>query len=106
MKLTTAPICSFALALAIGTMLTGGSLAAGEATEAGAKALIAQPAVLHDTLKKQIAPIAKIRVGTGFGINRFRGFNTSAATQYVIDGEAITGEPTASQMGLGTRVDA
>ena len=54
------------------------------------------------------APIVqpKARVGTGFGINSFRGFNTNAATQYVIDGDAIAGEPTLAQMGLGTRVSA
>ena len=46
------------------------------------------------------------RVGTGFGINSFRGFNTNAATQYVIDGDAIVGAPTPAQMGLGTRVNA
>ena len=51
------------------------------------------------------APGVDIRVGNGFGINQFRGFNTNAATQYFIDGDAITGEPTLAQMGLGTRVN-
>ncbi len=65
-----------------------------------------QSALLQSANRSPNAPIAKIRVGTGFGVNQFRGFNTNAATQYFIDGEAITGEPSPTQMGLGTRVNA
>jgi hypothetical protein len=47
----------------------------------------------------------KARVGTGFGVNQFRGFNTNAQTQYFIDGEQISGAPGSNTMGLGSRVN-
>lgn len=58
------------------------------------------------TTEKSSEPTPKVRIGTGFGVNSFRGFNTNAATQYVIDGDAITGAPSLAQMGLGSRVNA
>jgi hypothetical protein len=48
--------------------------------------------------------VTRARVGSGFGINEFRGFNTNAQTQWLVDGEAISGTPSADQIGLGTRV--
>ncbi len=52
------------------------------------------------------APRPKDRVGTGFGINDTRDFAVNAATQYVIDGDVIPGEPTPSQAGPGSSVYA
>lgn len=77
------------------TAIAVGAISIGSAQAATAGALISAA---------DEQPMA--RVGTGFGINSFRGFNTNAATQYVIDGAAIAGEPLPSQMGLGTRVNA
>ena len=54
----------------------------------------------------QITPkLVLLELIFALAINQFRGFNTNAATQYFIDGDAITGEPTLAQMGLGTRVN-
>lgn len=46
------------------------------------------------------APRPNDRVGTGFGINNTRDFAIDAATQYLIEGDVIAGEPTPSQAGL------
>ncbi len=50
------------------------------------------------------APVVRARVGSGFGINEFRGFNTTSETQWMVDGEVIAGAPSSDQIGLGTRV--
>jgi|GEM_PF-789995 len=52
------------------------------------------------------APMPNDRVGTGFGVNNTRDFAINAATQYMLDGEEIVGEPTPSQAGAGSSVFA
>ena len=91
MKINSIKQSLIALAIGLGGIFASISGALAASSDIAINAPIVQP---------------KARVGTGFGVNNFRGFNTNAATQYVIDGDAVIGEPTLAQMGLGTRVSA
>ena len=56
--------------------------------------------------ERVLAPRPNDRVGTGFGVNDTRDFAVNAATQYIIDDDAIAGEPTPTQVGPGSTVFA
>jgi hypothetical protein len=57
------------------------------------------------TLAAPTTAVAKARVGTGFGISGFRGFNTNANTRIFLDGELLPAGTDINAFGLGTRVN-